>query len=191
MIEIPCAVPGLRYAAEYLSAPEQQALLDVVDAQTWLADLRRRVQHYGYRYDYTRRTVDRSLALGPLPPWAAELAARLHREGWVEALPDQVIVNEYMPGQGIASHIDCTPCFGDTIVSLSLGSACAMVFSHARREEAHELLLAPGGLVVMRGESRYDWRHGIPARKSDALGGQRIARGRRVSLTFRTVILAD
>jgi hypothetical protein len=33
------------------------------------------------------------------------------------------------------------------------------------------------------------WQHGIPARKSDLHNGRRVQRGRRVSLTFRTVVL--
>lgn len=35
--------------------------------------------------------------------------------------PDQVIVNEYQPGQQIAPHIDCVPCFGSVVASLTLG----------------------------------------------------------------------
>src|SRR5687767_7059734 len=109
------AVPGLQYIPSYLPPAEQQRLLAVIDQQPWLADLKRRVQHYGYRYDYTRRAIDDSLFLGPIPAWAVPLADRLHREGWIAQRPDQLIVNEYLPGQGISSHVDCVPCFGDTI----------------------------------------------------------------------------
>ena len=35
-------------------------------------------------------------------------------------------VNEYLPGQGIAQHVDCVPCFGGTVASLSLLSPCTM-----------------------------------------------------------------
>jgi hypothetical protein len=31
-------------------------LLDAVDAAPWLSDLRRRVQHYDYHYDYTYKS---------------------------------------------------------------------------------------------------------------------------------------
>ena len=51
------------------------------------------------------------------------------------------------------------------------------------------LLLECGSLLVLAGASRYNWKHGIPARKSDKLGGQSLWRSRRVSLTFRTVII--
>ena len=180
-------IPGLRYQLGYLDPTAQAQLLQTIDAQPWLADLKRRVQHYGYRYDYTRRTVAHDLALGPLPNWAATLALRLHAEGYTPAVPDQVIINEYLPGQGIASHVDCLPCFGDTILSLSLGSPCIMVFTERKTTRQVEVLLAPGSLLVMHGAARYDWLHGIPQRKSDVCAGQRILRARRVSLTFRTV----
>ena len=43
-------------------------------------------------------------------------------------MPDQLIVNEYQPGQGISAHIDCEPCFKNTIVTVSLGSVYEMDF---------------------------------------------------------------
>lgn len=183
------AIPGLAYIPAYVDPEEQQALLSAVDAAPWLSDLRRRVQHYGYRYDYSRKALDESLFLGPLPPWAAPFAARLHADGHIAALPDQLIVNEYLPGQGIASHIDCVPCFGDTVVSLSLGSPCVMDLSHAQERTVASLLLEPGSLLIMREEARYAWRHGIAARKTDHYAGRTLTRRRRLSLTFRTVVL--
>ncbi len=41
---------------------------------------------------------------------------------------DQLIVNEYQPGQGISPHIDNKTLFSDIIVSLSLGSNAVMIF---------------------------------------------------------------
>ena len=103
---------------------------------------------------------------------------------------DQVIVNEYEPGQGISSHIDCEPCFKDTIVSLSLGSGCVMNFTNKfNRKHIIPIWLAPRSIVVLRDEARYEWLHGIAARKWDVWGNQRYERARRVSLTFRKVII--
>jgi alkylated DNA repair dioxygenase AlkB len=102
-------VPGLHYLPDGLNDEEQEQLLAIIDRRPWLTDLKRRVQHYGYRYDYKRRTVDRSMFLGPLPHWAIELGKRFVKEGWAPRLPDQLIINGYLPGQGIASHIDCIP----------------------------------------------------------------------------------
>lgn len=182
------AVPGLSYTAGYLNPDEQASTLATIDGLPWLDNLRRRVQHYGYRYDYSRRSVDRDLYLGPLPDWAADLAERLRRDGHAPRALDQLIVNEYLPGQGISPHVDCIPCFADAVLSISLGSLCVMTLSRRDGREPVDVLLEPGSLLVMRDEARYTWRHGIAARRNDVHAGQRTARGRRVSLTFRTVL---
>ena len=49
--------------------------------------------------------------------------------------------------------------------------------------------LAPRSLVILSGEARYDWLHGIAARKWDEWDGHKYERQRRVSLTFRKVII--
>jgi alkylated DNA repair dioxygenase AlkB len=100
-----------------------------------------------------------------------------------------VIINEYVPGQGIALHVDCEPCFGDTILSLSLGSSCTMDFQHVDSGATVNQLLEARSLIGLQEAARYDWKHGIVGRKSDRIGEQIIERGRRVSLTFRKVIL--
>jgi alkylated DNA repair dioxygenase AlkB len=181
------AVPGLTFLPGYLTPAEHDATLACIDSAPWLTDLKRRVQHYGYRYNYKRRSVDSDLYLGTLPGWLVELGGRLVQDGLFEKMPDQVIVNEYAPGQGIALHIDCEPCFGNTIVSITLGSACVM--NYVKSGQTVPILLHPRSLVRMCGEARYAWKHGIPARKFDQVGGQVITRARRVSVTFRNVII--
>ena len=129
--------------------------------------------------------------LGPLPAWAQPLAVRLVAEGQMAAAPDQLIVNEYEPGQGITPHVDCVPCFGPVVCSVTLGSQCVMELSAVEGDGVQSLLLERGSLVVLAGDARYKWRHAIPGRKSDKIAGQLLPRGRRVSLTFRTVIVEE
>jgi alkylated DNA repair dioxygenase AlkB len=52
-----------------------------------------------------------------------------------------------------------------------------------------ELIVGPGSAVVLSGEARSIWKHGIPARKTDQAAGVRVPRSRRLSITFRTVNL--
>lgn len=101
--------------------------------------------------------------------------------------PDQIIVNEYLPGQGISEHIDCTPCFGGTICSLSLGSSCLMDFTKGALKQS--ILLEPRSLLILKSDSRYLWKHGIASRRIDKLRSLQIKRERRISLTFRNVII--
>lgn len=184
-------VPGLVLLRDWITLAGEGALLASIDAAPWRDDLKRRVQHYGFRYDYKARAVDESMRLGPLPGWAEELGARILREELCERAPDQVIVNEYLPGQGISRHVDCVPCFGPTVLSLSLGSACVMALSAPDTDEPVLLPLPARSLLVLSGEARTRWAHAIPGRKSDVIAGVRRPRNRRVSLTFRTVRLSE
>lgn len=183
-------ISGLTYIPDFITKDQEQFLLSSIDNAPWLNDLKRRVQHYGYKYDYRARAVNDDAYLGPLPEWLMPLSQRLSDEGIFPAVPDQVIVNEYEPGQGISAHIDCVPCFDDTIASLSLGSSCVMEFTNIRTQERQDLLLEERSLIVLSGQARYDWTHAIPGRKSDMINGQKIYRLRRASLTFRNVILS-
>ena len=184
------AVPGLLYIENYITADEHDALLADVDNGLWLDDLKRRVQHYGFKYNYRARKVDMSMRVGELPEWLKSLSEKLHQDEYMPEVADQVIVNEYLPGQGISAHIDCEPCFKDTIVSLSLGSSCVMNFTNKLdRTQKIPVWLEPRSLVVLKDDARYKWLHSIAARKWDEWEGNKHDRNRRVSLTFRKVII--
>ncbi len=183
----PPAIVGLSYLPNFISPSEEAELLHWIDEQPWRTDLKRRVQHYGCRYDYKARTISRELKLGTLPylldGYAQKLAGKIFAHK-----PDLVIANEYMSGQGISSHTDCIPCFGPTIASLSLGSACLMDFI-GPNDERHVQLLEPRSLLILSNDAPYRWKHSIAARKSDRIHSDIVKRERRVSLTFRSVIL--
>ncbi len=181
-------IEGFTYIPDFITPSEEAGLIETIDQQPWLTDLKRRVQHYGWKYDYTARRVDASMWLGVLPEWLMDYCQRLYDEGHFLKLPDQVIINEYQPGQGIAPHVDCVPCFEETIASISLGSPCVMDFTHSSTGEKIVQRLEPRSLLIFSGEARYQWKHGIAARKTDKYQGQIIQRDRRISLTFRNVI---
>ncbi len=180
------AVPGLQVVPDFVSQSEELRLLHLIDESPWINDLKRRVQHYGYRYDYQKRDLSREDFLGPMPAWARVLGERLVEAKFFATSPDQVIVNEYLPGQGIASHIDRESCFGEVVASLSLASATVMDFICGG--ERVGVPLPPRSLVALRGPARHVWRHGITARLTDRIDGQVLERARRVSLTFRTTL---
>ena len=183
-------IGGLQYVENYIDEHQHDWLLDEIDKHEWLNDLKRRVQHYGFKYDYKARRVNYDMRIGELPEWLKRLSHKLHEDKHMPEVADQVIVNEYKPGQGISSHIDCEPCFEDTIVSLSLGSGCVMNFTHKfDKTKKIPVWLAPRSLVILSGEARHAWLHGIAARKTDVWDGQPRKRQRRVSLTFRKVII--
>jgi alkylated DNA repair dioxygenase AlkB len=183
-------IDGLTYISDFIDSTTESALIKTIDTQPWITELKRRVQHYGWRYDYKARSVTNDLRIGALPDWLKTYAVRLQQAGLFADTPDQVIINEYQPGQGISAHIDCVPCFADTITSLSLASPCVMDFNHSKTGEKSRLLLEPRSLLVLTGDARYVWQHAIAGRKTDRHQGQVIQRTRRVSMTFRKIIVA-
>jgi alkylated DNA repair dioxygenase AlkB len=83
-------IPGLQYLPDFITANQERTLIEVIDQQPWLHDLKRRVQHYGYKYDYKARAVTSDSYLGSLPDWLMPSAQKLPFK------PDQAIVNEYL-----------------------------------------------------------------------------------------------
>ena len=148
-------IQGLTYIPNFIDNLEVNQFIESINAEPWLSDIKRRVQHYGYKYDYKARSIDYSMFIGKLPIWAITMAQRLFDERIISELPDQLIINEYEPGQGIANHVDCEPCFGDTIISISLGSSCVMDFINLRTRQKVEVMLESGSLVVLSGEARF------------------------------------
>ncbi|BDA48090.1 probable alkylated DNA repair protein alkB homolog 8 [Coccomyxa sp. Obi] len=179
-----CAIPGLELHHDFVSEEEEQELLAEVEDGCWETLARRRVQHFGYRFEYWARNVDINKPIRPLPPTAQRLLQRLEQLLGVHF--DQLTVNEYNPGVGLSSHIDTHSAFTGPIVSLSLAGPCVM---ELRRGGVHRPLhLPPRSLLVLAGEARLAWHHYIPHRRADTIAGRRLPRAsRRVSFTFRKV----
>jgi len=205
------AVPGLEVVHDFVSEAEARELLAAVDAQPWDTTIKRRVQHYGHAFDYARLEI----AEGPapqLPAFCAGFPERIAAATGGQCLVDQLTVNEYEPGVGIAFHVDAHSAFGDFVAAVTLGSGIVMQF---RRPESdrdgkvsvgkHHRLAPPprksdrspvlqkhvwlpaNSLLLLRDEARYAWQHGIAWRTTDCINeAEPVQRGRRVSLTFRT-----
>ena len=185
-------VSGLHFVEGFLT-PEQQAYcVQRVDAaeNEWRNDLSRRVQHYGWRYDYKARAITPDMHLGPLPDWLANVAQKLYDEtGLFDRVPEQVIINEYLPGQGITTHIDHRG-FGPSVCMVSLLDDWEMDFSKNWKEKS-PALLKQGSVVLLTGPARTTWQHGIAPRRSELMDDGRRDRKRRLSMTFRTVLNRD
>ena len=179
----PISVLGIRYIPDYLDRDAHDQLLFAIDSHRWLTTVDHRVQVHGYHYNHRARDAYR---LGELPAWAAALATRLYQDGFIATIPNQLVANEYQRGEGFFDHVD-QPVFGDVVISVSLGSTCAMRFTHTEPDASHELLLEPASVLVLSGEARWHWKHGIPARSLDVWQGREYQRSRRVSLTFRSI----
>ncbi|HYO23549.1 MAG TPA: alpha-ketoglutarate-dependent dioxygenase AlkB [Lacipirellulaceae bacterium] len=171
-------IGGLRYWPDFIDQQVEAALVSEIDAAPWDETWERRRQPYGRTYGGgTGQTAE-------IPSWARELAKRIATAAGEPDGFDQVLVNEYLPGQGIALHCDYEP-FDRTVASLSLLSQCVMDLRHAADGRRAEILLEPRSLLVLSDEARYAWMHGIARRKNDRWAGARAPRRRRLSVTFR------
>ena len=179
---------GADYQPYFINKQEEKELIAAIDQQHWIKDLRRRVQHYGYRYDYKKRMLTEDDRIGDLPSWVLPICKRLVEQGVFQKHPDQLIVNEYQPGQGIAPHADRN-CFGSVVASISLGSGCMMDIYPDPKDTKNifSIVLQPRSLLILRDIARDKWLHGIRPNKADIQDGSKIPRSRRISLTFRTV----
>lgn len=174
------SISGLTYKSNVIDGITESKLMDFIDSQPWSNALKRKVQQYGYEYSYKTRQVD-DYKYREIPDILKELAVKLGLDD-----PNQVIINNYEPGQGIASHID-NKIFDKQIATLSLLSGIQMDF--ARNSDIHSLYLEPKSLAIFEDDARYEYTHGIVARKSDIVNSKKINRSRRVSITFRKLII--
>lgn len=171
-------ISGLTYIENAIDLADEATLIGYINDQAWSNALKRRVQHYGYKYNYVTKTA---LELAsPIPEMFKRLAMQLNLDS-----PDQVIVNEYLPGQGIAPHID-SKIFDKQIATLSLSADIQMDFRHDKKEIA--MYLKRRSLVILEGDARYVYTHGIAPRKSDSINGMRTLRNTRISITFRKIM---
>ena len=176
---------GAVIVSDFITPAEEERILLRIHQAPWLTELRRRVQHYGYRYDY--RGGGSHAPAPDFPRWASVMADRL-REHFAGTLPVQCIVNEYLPGQGIGMHADHRD-FGPVVASLSLSACWPMRF---RRRDAAPyartglpddgvVTLPRRSVLVLAGRARSEWMHGIdPADTRDLTAT-------RLSATFRTL----
>jgi alkylated DNA repair dioxygenase AlkB len=186
LLEMPTVpnIPGLLYLPDYITAEEEARLVAEIEAAGWHnVGMRRLVRQFGYHYSFSRRSMAPGDFREALPAWAAAIAQRLHHEQLLPAVPNQLLANRYLPGEGISSHVDA-PEFNE-IAALSLLSACVMEFQHLKTGEKQKIWLDPRSLLVLTAAARWDWQHAIPYRKRDRHAGREQIREPRISLTFR------
>lgn len=161
-------------------------IIEFLDTKQWFPISNsinsRRVQQYGYYYDYNSRSS--GTAIAPIPQELNKLKniAEFEAEKITgnDTRYNQCIVNEYFPGQGIYPHIDSRE-FGPTIACFTLNSGCTINFT--KGTESFDKYVEPNSLYIMSGTIRYAWKHGIKSVKKDGI----IPRGRRISVTFRSI----
>jgi alkylated DNA repair dioxygenase AlkB len=171
---------GFRHAADVIDAAEEARLVEA------FADLpfkefefhgflgKRRVVPFGFRYDYNGGGLQQA---APIPAFLEPLRERA--AAFAALPPDRLahaLVTEYRPGTSIGWHRD-RPHYDD-VIGVSLSSPCTFRLRRKRGAgwERASLRLDRRSVYLMRGPSRWEWEHSIPA--VDAL---------RYSITFRSM----
>lgn len=182
---------GLKLIENCITEEEEETLLNTIDWSTEeSSDLKhRKVKHFGYEFQYGSNKIDPDKCITPIPDDYHFLQVLFKKYHSVPYEYDQLTINRYLSGQGIPPHVDTHSAFEDSILSLSLSSACIMDFK--KDDEKVAVLLPPRSLLIMSGEARYAWSHGICPRHNDIIetanGLTSKPRGTRVSFTFRKV----
>lgn len=171
---------GFAYRADLLSPEEERLLVERIgelplkefDFHGFTA--RRRTISFGWQYDFAHSKLDRA---EDIPPWLLPL--RETAAAFAGLAPDQlphVLILEYSGGATIGWHRD-KAVFGD-VIGISLGAPCRFRFRRkaGSKWERASLTLEPRSAYLLRGPSRTEWEHSIPA--VDDL---------RYSITFRSL----
>eukprot|EP01126_Amoeba_proteus_P004725 TRINITY_DN1156_c0_g1_i3.p1 TRINITY_DN1156_c0_g1~~TRINITY_DN1156_c0_g1_i3.p1 ORF type:complete len:598 (-),score=128.73 TRINITY_DN1156_c0_g1_i3:570-2258(-) len=116
----------------------------------------------------------------------AKVIDKIMRTGILSFRPDQITVNVYEPGAGIPQHVETHSAFEDGVVSLSMLARTVMDLKHPDGAVVH-VVLPSRSLLVLTGEARYLWSHGINGRKTDVIDEKIFPRDKRISITFRKV----
>lgn len=177
----------MKLVGDFISATEELNLFRIINKQTWSDILTRKTQQYGHVYNYAKPR-EKPYKTDVMPEWLQFLIDRMIYFDIFDSKnpPNQCIINDYEPPQGIASHTDNQEHFGPVICSLTLNSGIVMKFTNQEKKE-HGLYLPRRSLLVLKGKSRTDVMHGIDCKKTDTLNGIKMPRGHRISITFRTM----
>lgn len=182
---------GFYLVKDYLTPNEEQHLVNSINQMPWTVDYQRRLQYYNYRNELFK-PFDLIPIPNKIPPFLEDLIDKLLMDKIIDEKPDQIIINEYLPGEGLKPHFDRKSYFKNVIVGISLESGITMEFTSTKLDppEKKKIYLPRRSVYVMKDDARNLWKHGIPGRKSDIVDGISIPRSKRISITFRTVNLS-
>jgi alkylated DNA repair dioxygenase AlkB len=172
-------------------ASNAEVLRELIEHTPWRVDS---VVLWGRRYPQPRLTawygeggaryVYSGIDLDPLPWTPRLLAIKASVEQATDSRFNSVLLNYYRNERdSMGMHSDDEPELGalPVIASLSFGDARTLVFRHRsdRSRKPIRIELGDGSLLLMRGATQRNWKHGIAK--------ERRPRGARVNLTFRHI----
>ncbi len=141
-------ISGLKVIRNYITSDDENNILSAIN------------QSSGYRHQGSYRNMIRLWVKAVHLPMMKSLCQRLlDDEGLTLKSHQSVLVNEYLPNQGIAPHIDA-PEAGEKVAILGLMSSADLVFKRPNYNDV-TITINPCDLVVLEGEVRHLWTHEI------------------------------
>ena len=126
-------VPGVYYIPNYVTPEDEKCILDQIYSAEWVQLRNRRLQAIGTQPGPS--TVHVKGMVKTIPQWLDQIGSTLQQEGILKQRPNNVLINEYLPGQGILAHED-GPHYEPFVATLSLGAPCVFYFyPHVRTDE--------------------------------------------------------
>jgi alkylated DNA repair dioxygenase AlkB len=158
--------PGFRYFPGFITAAEEQDLLNLVQSITLHTfqfqgyAAKRRVASFGWDWSFERQALSKGGAIPESFNWLLERVGQqlgMDAEEFAELL-----VTEYPVGSVINWHRDAPP-FA-LIAGLSLGADCTFKLRPYEKEAQSRRAIvsvpvARRSLYIMQGEAREDWQH--------------------------------
>lgn len=174
-------IKGLWYIPNYLSQNEIKNIKQHINNTNFVpitqSENSRKVAHFGYKYAYNGSGLELT---DSIPECFNNLinVERLKKTTCLDIFSEsfnQLIINEYKPGQKIAYHTDHIKQFGNIIVCITIGESVPIYFKND--QEIKKVNIEEGSMYIMTGESRYNWKHSL----------NNNGKKNRYSLTFRIV----
>ncbi len=166
-VEPPAMPAGFRCAPDFIGVAEEARVVDAFadlpfkefEFQGFLG--KRRVASFGTRYDFNGGGLQKA---EPMPPYLLPLRERA--AGFAGLAPERLahaLITEYRPGTAIGWHRD-RPNYDD-VIGISLLSPCTFRMRRKRGTgwERAALRLPRRSVYLLRGPSREEWQHSIPA----------------------------
>lgn len=189
------------YIPNFITSYEETHILKnfySVPKPKWTYLSNRRLQDYG------GVPSEKGMIPEKIPSWLDIYMSKITELNIFEGKrPNQILINEYEPSQGIMPHSD-GPLFYPTIATISCGSHTILEFSENSegRKKVCDILLEPLSLVVIKDDLYSKFLHSISERKVDTITegcinlplcsqkrtiGDILERATRVSVTIRNV----
>ncbi|XP_020289096.1 alpha-ketoglutarate-dependent dioxygenase alkB homolog 6 [Pseudomyrmex gracilis] len=196
------------YIPNFITEEEEKQIIKHVNnvpQPKWTQLSHRRLQNWG------GIPHPKGMIAEEIPTWLQKYIDKVKALNAFETgvLPNHVLINEYLPGQGIMAHSD-GPLFYPVVTTISCGSHTFLDFykkldSTEQQQSKFEfsLLLEPRSLLVLQKDLYHNYLHSIAERDVDDVTestiknlhmcankfveGQTIKRDVRLSLTIRHV----